>query len=130
VTATATTTAAPTATAPPPEPLVLDAAKVSFGSASATNGLSGSNVKASLNLAGITRCYKDALKAKGSPVGGTATLSMAIDDTGHVTSASLGGAGFLPAMKGCVEGIARSAKVKGVDTGDATATVSLTFSPK
>ncbi len=130
VTATATTTAAPTATTPPPEPLVLDAAKVSFGAASATNGLSGSNVKASLNLAGITRCYKDALKAKGSPVGGTATLSLAIDDSGHVTSASLGGAGFLPAMKGCVEGIAKSAKVKGVDTGDATATVSLTFSPK
>ncbi len=130
VTATATTTAAPTATTPPPEPLVLDAAKVSFGAASATNGLNGSSVKSSLNLAGITRCYKDALKAKGSPVGGTATLSLSIDDTGHVTSASLNGAGFLPAMKGCVEGIARSAKIKGVDTGDATASIGIVFSPK
>ena len=101
-----------------------------IGSATATNGVSGASVRASLNTEAISRCYRDALKAKGAPASGSATMQLSIDDGGRVASASLKGAEFLPGMKGCVEGVARLARVKGVDTGDASATVSLSFMAK
>ncbi|MGZ6069273.1 MAG: serine/threonine protein kinase, partial [Polyangiales bacterium] len=133
VTATAapTPTPTPTPTVAPPKPAFDPAsASVAVTGVSTTNGLNGSNVRSALSHVNFTKCYRDALTAKGSPASGTGTLSISISEAGYITGASLGGAGFLPGMKGCIESAARSAKVKDVDTGEATANVTLSFSHK
>ncbi|MBI2389849.1 MAG: protein kinase [Deltaproteobacteria bacterium] len=126
----ATPTVAPASVAAPAPPFDPAGARAVIASAAATNGVSGSSVRSSLNVDAISRCYRDALKAKGAPASGTATLQLSIDDGGRVTSASLKGAEFLPGLRGCVEGVARLARIKGVDTGDAVATVALSFTAK
>ena len=73
---------------------------------------------------------RDAIRAAGAAPGGTATLHLSIDDTGHVTAANAGGMGFLPGAKACVEAAARALRVPNVDTGEATADVQLVFSPR
>jgi hypothetical protein len=126
-----TPTPTPVVTAAPPKPAFDPAtAAVAMTGVSTTNGLNGSNVRSALSHVNFTKCYRDALTAKGAPASGTATLSISISESGYITGASLGGAGFLPAMKGCIESAARSAKVKDVDTGEATANVTLSFSHK
>jgi hypothetical protein len=57
----------------------------------------------------------------------TATLRLRIDSAGYVTGAALQGASVTPALKGCVEKAATAARIKDVDTGDATADVTLSF---
>ena len=138
---TATTTAPPppattTATAPkppptaaPPTPVDLASASVGIGAISTTNGVTGTQMRKALAPLPFLKCYRDALKIKGSAASGNATMFLSIDDTGHVTAATLKGADFLPSMRGCIEGVGRMAKVE-VDTGEASATVTLAFSSK
>jgi len=73
------------------------------------------------------RCYRDALHATGVAATGTAVLHLKIDIAGYVTSTDLEGAQFLPGVKPCVEKATRGARVKDVDTGEATADITLTF---
>jgi serine/threonine-protein kinase len=124
----------PAVAAPPPPtaaPVVdIEAARVVISGISTSNALSVGSVRSALNHAPFTRCYKDALRAGGAGAGGTVRLRLAIDDTGHVTSASAAGIGFLPSAKACVEAAARSVRISNVDTGDAMADVTLTFSPR
>jgi hypothetical protein len=87
-------------------------------------------VRGVLGHGGFTRCYRDAIQAAGTAAGGTATLHLTIDETGHITGASAGGMGFLPSARACVEAAARALRVPGVDTGEATADVQLVFVPK
>ena len=70
---------------------------------------------------------REALRTFGSPVGGTAILHMKIDIAGYVTSTDLEGAQFLPGVKACVEKAARVARVRDVDTGEASADITLNF---
>ncbi len=121
------TTTAPTV-APPP-PVDLSSASVSLTNVSTTNGVSGPAVRKALAPMPFKKCYVDALKVKGTAASGSANLLLSIDDTGHVTSATLAGATFLPGMAACIQTMARSAKIE-ADTGDATATVTLSFSSK
>ena len=72
------------------------------------------------------RCYRDALRA-GGLASATATLRLRIDSGGYVTGAALQGAGITPALKGCIEKAATAIRIKDVDTGDATADVTLSF---
>ena len=72
------------------------------------------------------RCYRDALRA-GGLASGTATLRLRIDSGGYVTGAALQGAGVTPALKTCIEKAATAIRIKDVDTGDATADVTLSF---
>ena len=58
---------------------------------------------------------------------GVATLHLRIDGNGYVTGATLQGAAVSPALKGCIEKAATTARVKDVDTGDATADVTVSF---
>ncbi|MEO7097400.1 MAG: protein kinase [Polyangiales bacterium] len=130
LTATATTTAPkPPPTAAPPTPVDVASATVVLGAIGTTNGVTQSQMRKALAPLPFLKCYRDALKIKGTAASGSATLSLFIDDTGHVTSATLKGADFLPGMRGCIEGAGRMAKVD-VDTGDASATVTLQFSSK
>lgn len=129
---TPTPTPVPVAPAPTPAAPPFDAKSgaVAIGNVSTTNGLTPSSVRNALSHAPFARCYRDALAAKGSPASGTATLHVSISDAGHILSANLTGAGFLPTMKACIEGAARAVSVKNVDTGEASATVTLSFSHK
>jgi len=125
-------TVAPVVTAPPPivvAPKPIDAANahVTIDAVTATSGLPASSVRAALAHVPLTRCYREALVGRTTPARGTATLRLSIDDTGHIVGATLDGAKFLPAVRGCVESAAKSALVKNVDTGDASASVTLTF---
>jgi hypothetical protein len=72
------------------------------------------------------RCYRDALRA-GAVSSGTATLRLRIDSGGYVTAAGLQGPAVTPALKGCIEKAATAIRIKDVDTGEATADVTLGF---
>jgi serine/threonine protein kinase len=117
--------------APPPSaPLDLDRAGVAVTAVATTSGIPGSNIRAAMSRVPFLRCYRDGLRAHGARAAGTANLRLDIDVSGYVTSATLQDAPFLPAMpamKGCIETAARAARIRDVDTGDATAVVTLTF---
>jgi serine/threonine protein kinase len=119
----------PSPLSPPPRPATvdLDSAGVSVGAVSTASGIPGSNVRAAVNRLPLARCYRDALRGRGAPAPGTANLLLKMDASGYVTSAVLEGADFLPAMRGCIEQAARSLRVRDVDTGEASATVTLSF---
>jgi predicted Ser/Thr protein kinase len=128
---------APTTTPTPPAPAVtvpvarptvdIAHANVSIVGVATTSGVAGSQIRAVISRIPILGCYRDALRSRGAPATGTATLHLAIDVGGYVTAASLQGALFLPAMKGCVERAVRAARVKDVDTGEASVDVTLNF---
>jgi len=119
----------PTAITPPvaPAPLDLGHASVSIASITTTSAIPSSNIRAALSRSPLVRCYREALHAAGAAATGTAVLHLKIDIAGYVTSTELEGAQFLPGVKPCVEKSTRGVRVKDVDTGDATADVTLTF---
>jgi len=119
----------PTAITPPvaPAPLDLGHASVSIASISSTSAIPGANIRAALSRSPLVRCYREALHATGAAATGTAVLHLKIDIAGYVTSTELEGAQFLPGVKACVEKSTRGVRVKDVDTGEATADVTLTF---
>jgi eukaryotic-like serine/threonine-protein kinase len=125
--------------APPPAPQPApapapgadpEAARVVVGGVVTTAGVLASNVRAALGHAPFTRCYRDALRAGVPAPEATATLHLAIDDTGHVTSATLAGPALPQAARSCIEAAARSLRINNVDTGDATADAALSFLPR
>ena len=119
----------PTAITPPvaPAPLDLGHASVSIASITSTSAIPGANIRAALSRSPLVRCYREALHATGAAATGTAVLHLKIDIAGYVTSTELEGAQFLPGVKPCVEKSTRGVRVKDVDTGEATADVTLTF---
>jgi serine/threonine-protein kinase len=119
----------PTAITPPvaPAPLDLGHASVSIASISSNGAIPSSNIRAALSRSPLVRCYREALHAAGAAATGTAVLHLKIDIAGYVTSTELEGAQFLPGVKPCVEKSTRGVRVKDVDTGEATADVTLTF---
>lgn len=102
-------------------------ASVSIVGVTTTSAIAGSQIRAVVSRIPILGCYRDALRNRGTVATGTATLHLAIDVAGYVTTASLQGAQFLPAIKACVERAARAARVKDVDTGEASVDVTLNF---
>jgi len=119
----------PTAITPPvaPAPLDLGHASVSIASITSTSAIPSANIRAALSRSPLVRCYREALHAAGVAATGTAVLHLKIDIAGYVTSTELEGAQFLPGVKACVEKSTRGVRVKDVDTGEATADVTLTF---
>ena len=119
--------AAATATPPAPAPHIdVERATASIAGITTTSAIPSSSVRAALGRVPLARCYRDALRA-GGMASGTATLRLRIDSAGYVTGAALQGAGIMPAMKGCIEKAATAMRIKDVDTGDATADVTLNF---
>jgi len=140
---TPTVTAAPTPTAtaaPAPTPTVTAAPKVSIDPTSGSVAIAGVSTSNGLNTASVrntvshavgafTKCYRDALAAKNVPASGTGYLTLHISESGTITGASLS-AGFIQGAKACIEGAARGLRVKDVDTGEASANVTLSFTHK
>lgn len=117
--------------APGPQPLAasnVEQAKVAIGSTH-SRGVAKANVRAALNQAAFTRCYRDARRSGVGPsAAASASLELNTDMSGRITSARLGGA--LPkSLRECVEQAARVGQVRGVDTGEAQATIELQFQP-
>jgi hypothetical protein len=110
-----------------PAKLDIDRARVAITGVATTSAIVGSNIRAAMNRIPILRCYREALRDRGTVAEGTATLHLNIDSAGYVTAATLQDAKFLPGVKTCVERAARAAKIKDVDTGEATADVTLSF---
>jgi outer membrane biosynthesis protein TonB len=117
----------PAPSVPPPAARVdIEHATASITGVTTTSAIPGSNVRAALARVPLARCYRDALRA-GGIMSGVAMLHLRIDGNGYVTGAKLQGAGVTPALQGCIEKAATTARVKDVDTGDATADVTITF---
>ena len=116
--------AAPAA-APPPR-IDVERATASITGITTTSAIPGSNIRAAVGRIPLVRCYRDALRA-GGLASGSATLRLRIDIGGYVTGAALQGTGITPMLKGCIEKAATTIRIKDVDTGDATADVTLSF---
>jgi len=115
------------APAPPSPPRIdIERATASITAISATSAIPSANVRSALGRLPLVRCYRDALRA-GGLASGTATLHLRIDGGGYVTGAALQGAGITPALKGCLEKAATGVRIKDVDTGEATADVTVSF---
>jgi hypothetical protein len=130
------TPAPPTPAAPAPKaaptPAALprvdvDRAKVSITAVTTTSAVSGSNVRAAVGRVPFLGCYRGALRDHGTIASGTATLHLNLDNTGYIVAATLRDAAFLPALKGCVERASRGLKIKDVDTGEASADITINF---
>ena len=126
----------PAPVSPPPAaapvantPFVPEHAFLLMHAIETTQGLAPSKVRNVLQRVhpAMNQCYRAALAAQGSASRGEAVLHIVIDDTGRVTSSTLNGAGFLPAMRPCIESSVRNLRFQDVDTGEATADVHLEF---
>jgi len=118
-----------TVTSPPPPPaprIDVEHATATIAGITTTSAIPGSNIRAALARVPLVRCYRDALRA-GGLASGTATLHLRIDSGGYVTGAALQGAGVTSPLKTCIEKSAKALRIKDVDTGDATADVTLSF---
>ncbi|HXU05603.1 MAG TPA: protein kinase, partial [Polyangia bacterium] len=119
--------AAPAPPAPPPAPRIdVERATATIAGITSTSAIPGSNIRAALARVPLARCYRDALRA-GGLASGTATLRLRIDSGGYVTGAALQGAAITPALKTCIEKAATTIRIKDVDTGEATADVTLSL---
>ncbi len=116
---------APVATPPAPR-IEVERATATIAAVTTTSAIPGSNIRAALGRVPLVRCYRDALRA-GGLASGTATLRLRIDSGGYVTAAALQGAGVTSPLKTCIEKAATALRIKDVDTGDATADVTLSF---
>jgi outer membrane biosynthesis protein TonB len=115
------------APSPPPAPRIdIERATATIAGITTTSAIPGSNIRAALGRVPLARCYRDALRA-GGLASGTAALRLRIDSGGYVTGAALQGAAVTPALKTCIEKAATTIRIKDVDTGDATADVTLSF---
>jgi eukaryotic-like serine/threonine-protein kinase len=117
--------AARSTVATPPR-IDVERATASITSVTTSSAIPGSNIRAAVGRMPLVRCYRDALRA-GGLASGTATLHLRIDIGGYVTGATLQGGGITPMLKGCIEKAATTIRIKDVDTGDATADVTLSF---
>jgi hypothetical protein len=74
----------------------------------------------------IQKCYRDNLLAVGAANEGHGSLHIQTDDSGHVQRATVTGA-VGSRVASCIEGVAMSITIPGVDTGQPTADIPLEF---
>jgi hypothetical protein len=92
-------------------------------------GVRDGAVRGALHGAGLSACYKNALRAKGARATGVATLNLSFDEKGAARSVILTDAAFLPGLTRCVQGATGGLHVAAsqVDPGGGTAEVFLAF---
>ncbi len=106
-----------------------DHAQVHLGAIVTQSAVSKASVRGALNESALRRCYQDALRlgtAGGAPM--TAQLELATAMNGRVSTANVTG-GLPKQLANCLEQVAKSGRVREVDTGVARATVTLEFQP-
>jgi hypothetical protein len=92
-------------------------------------GVRDGAVRGALHGAGLSACYKNALRAKGARATGVATLNLSFDESGAARSAIVTDGGFLPGLTRCIQGATAGLRVASsqVDSGGGTAEVFLAF---
>jgi serine/threonine-protein kinase len=129
---TAKAAPAPPDPAAPSAPAPVDPARasVTVGAITTTNGISAGKVKVALARVPFTPCYRKALAGRPVAAPMESSLRIAVDMGGRVTGATLTTDGNLPGLRSCIESEARGLTIRDVDTGDGSAAVTLTFSPR
>jgi hypothetical protein len=119
----------PAATSTPPlaDPT---SASVAIGNIATTGGISAGKVRIALARLPFISCYRSALATRPSAAPMEASLRLNIDVSGRVAGAALSNDGNLPGLRPCIESGARSLSIRDVDTGDGSAVITLTFSPR
>jgi serine/threonine protein kinase len=124
--------------APPPTAAPTPTHRVDPGRASVSIGMpvthhaavSKASLRGALNQSALTRCYQDALRSGSAPDQPlTARLDLATGMGGHVVSASLDSSTLPSALRQCIEQVARAGRLREADTGEAQASVTLSFQP-
>jgi serine/threonine-protein kinase len=115
------------AAAPPIDP---SRASVTVGAITTTGGISGSKVRAAIARVPFTSCYQKSLVNRSAAEAMDASLRINLDMAGHVSMATLSNDGKLPGLRACIESQVRSVSIRDVDTGDGSAVITLTFSPR
>jgi hypothetical protein len=122
----------PPAAAGQPTPIDLTHASVSIGMpVSHHAAVSKASVRSAINQSALTRCYQDALRSGSAPAQTIdARLDISTGMGGRVVSASLDGSLLSRPLRQCIEQVARAGRVREADTGEAQASVTLTFQPR
>ena len=105
-----------------------DKARVAWGVAAVGGGATLGGVSRALSRAASawTGCYQAGLRARTRSIEGTAQLHLACDEEGRVVSATLSGIA-MPDVAQCVRSASMGLSIPNADTGEAWATVALTF---
>jgi serine/threonine protein kinase len=123
----AASAAASAASAAPPAPADPFAhARVTLGGVHADK-VAAADVLAALPSSQFNRCYKSALVAKGSSIGGQGSLHVSLDSVGHIGSASFAGTADLASIGQCIADAAIGVDVKHVGAGATGADIDVTF---
>jgi hypothetical protein len=85
-----------------------------------------SSVESGLRHIDFTSCYRAALGQFKSPIAGTGTLEIEMDEE-RMLRATLTGGDFPSSMRQCISSKAMAARIPNVDTGSASAKVTLRF---
>ena len=117
-----------TALPPPPPGDLFEGATVSFGTVR-TSHAQPSDVLGALPSGRFNQCYRDGLRAHGSPLRGFGTLHVGFGSGGHVSEATFVGPSDLAAIGQCVANSAIGSDVRNVESGATGADVDLAFKP-
>jgi eukaryotic-like serine/threonine-protein kinase len=120
----------PPAPAPPPAPDFDPAAGRVYWRVSESGGgaTAGSVAHAISRIAGgWNACYQTGLRARHGRVDGAGTLHLTCDEQGRITGATFSGI-EMPDVASCIRASALGVIIPNADTGQAWATISLTFS--
>jgi hypothetical protein len=101
---------------------------VSFGTVK-TSHAQPSDVLVALPSGRFNQCYRDGLRANGSPLRGSGTLHVGFGGNGHVTEATFAGPPDLASIGQCVANSAIGSDVRNVESGATGADVDLSFKP-
>jgi hypothetical protein len=91
-------------------------------------GATASNVAHAIDhaIGSWNACYRSGLRARSENIEGSATLRLACDDQGRVVAATL--SGFeMPDVAACIRASSTGLTIPNADTGEASATIALTF---
>jgi hypothetical protein len=125
--------------APPPPAAAGQAPHIDPAHASVSIGtpvshhaaVSKASLRSAINQSALTRCYQDALRSGAAPAQTVdARLDISTGMGGRVVSASLDGSLLSRPLRQCIEQVARAGRVREADTGEAQASVTLTFQPR
>jgi eukaryotic-like serine/threonine-protein kinase len=121
---------APPSPAPPPPIAAFDPGKgrVVWSVSGAGGGASTGNVARALGHAdgAWQSCYQRGLRSRGARVEGSATLRLTCDGEGRVIGAAVTGIDMVD-VAGCVRAAAMGTTIPNADTGEAWATIALSF---
>jgi hypothetical protein len=106
----------------------FDKASVSLGSVRTTQA-QPADVAAALPSGRFNQCYREGLRAKGSPLRGVGMLRLVFESNGHVTESSFAGPPDLASVGQCVAGAAIGSNIKNVTSAGNGAEVDLSFKP-